>query len=95
MHVEYECEVAEILSADEIKLRGLQPSNFGPQQGSDVPPDPLQGWEVYVLLTNGRVYGCDLVVSATGASPNTNLAAPSVRSEVNCLSVCVCFLSWV
>ena len=28
-------------------------------------------WPVYVELTNGRTFGCDLVVSATGVIPNT------------------------
>jgi len=28
-------------------------------------------WPVYVELTNGHVYGCDFVVSATGVTPNT------------------------
>jgi len=28
-------------------------------------------WPVYVELTNGQVYGCDFVVSATGVTPNT------------------------
>lgn len=45
---------------------------------SDEPPassdlldaDSLQ-WPVYVTLTNGRCYGVDLVVSATGVVPNT------------------------
>ena len=89
--MEYECEVAQILSADEVTVRGLRPSNF---EGSNIPPDPQQQWEVYVLLTNGRVYGCDLVVSATGTFPNTSLAPPSVRSEVSCLLSHVCLLSW-
>jgi len=32
--------------------------------------DPESSWPLYVELTNGKVYGCDLVVSATGVSPN-------------------------
>ena len=28
-------------------------------------------WPVYVELTNGHIYGCDFVVSATGVTPNT------------------------
>lgn len=31
----------------------------------------LGAWPVYVELTNGTVYGCDFVVSATGVVPNT------------------------
>ena len=28
-------------------------------------------WPLYVKLTNGKVYGCDFIVSATGVIPNT------------------------
>ena len=28
-------------------------------------------WPVYMELTNGKVYGCDFVISATGVVPNT------------------------
>ena len=27
---------------------------------------------MYVLLSNGKVYGCDVIVSATGVTPNTS-----------------------
>ena len=30
-------------------------------------------WPVYVQLTNGKTYGCDLVVSATGVVPNSDV----------------------
>ena len=30
----------------------------------------LGGWPVYVRLTNGKLYGCDLIISATGVIPN-------------------------
>jgi len=30
-------------------------------------------WPIFVKLTNGRVYGCDLVISATGAVPVTSM----------------------
>lgn len=45
-----------------------------------LPPLPLsespmlyaaESWPVYVQLTNGKTYGCDFVVSATGVVPNT------------------------
>lgn len=32
---------------------------------------PAGSWPVYVQLTNGKTFGCDLVVSATGVVPNT------------------------
>uniref|UniRef100_A0A3Q3QDB4 Pyridine nucleotide-disulfide oxidoreductase domain-containing protein 1 n=1 Tax=Monopterus albus TaxID=43700 RepID=A0A3Q3QDB4_MONAL len=30
-----------------------------------------QSWPVYIQLTNGKTFGCDFVVSATGVVPNT------------------------
>lgn len=35
--------------------------------------DETQSWPVYVELSNGKIYGCDLVVSATGVSPNSRI----------------------
>ena len=29
----------------------------------------ISAWGVFVELTNGRLYGCDMVVSATGVKP--------------------------
>ena len=63
--MEYETEVQELLSLPQLKSRGLQQSIFGPQQ-----EEPLE-WPLFVALTNGKVFGCDLVVSAMGVFPNT------------------------
>lgn len=30
-------------------------------------------WPIYVELTNGNIYGCDFIVSATGVIPNTGV----------------------
>lgn len=82
VHVEYECELAEILTSDEIKLRKLNPSIIDSQQQSTDPQH--EGWQVYVLLTNGQLFGCDLVVSATGASPNiTSITASSGQLKLS------------
>lgn len=32
-----------------------------------------ESWPVYVQLTNGKTYGCDFIVSATGVVPNSSL----------------------
>lgn len=32
-------------------------------------------WPIYVHLTNGKIYGCDFIVSATGVVPNSSLFA--------------------
>lgn len=36
--------------------------------------DPMQEWPVYVQLTNGKIIGCDFIVSATGVIPNSDIA---------------------
>ena len=30
-------------------------------------------WPIYIKLTNGKIIGCDLIISATGVVPNSNL----------------------
>ncbi|CAI7993479.1 Pyridine nucleotide-disulfide oxidoreductase domain-containing protein 1 [Geodia barretti] len=75
VQVEYEVEVKEILTASQVKSRGLQPSKIGPRP----PEEPQLGyqWPIFVALTNGKVFGCDLVVSATGVFPNTTCLTSS------------------
>ena len=34
-------------------------------------------WPVYVKLTNGKVFGCDLIVSAIGVTPNVEICTRS------------------
>lgn len=66
VHVEYCVEVKRVMYPKEVAdtgLRSEEPSTFGGKLKQD--------WPVYVELTNGRVFGCDLVVSATGVSPHT------------------------
>ena len=41
--------------------------------------DDLPPWNVYLELTNGKAYGCDFIVSATGVVPNGRLIP--VRSD--------------
>ncbi|XP_017882198.1 pyridine nucleotide-disulfide oxidoreductase domain-containing protein 1 [Ceratina calcarata] len=36
--------------------------------------DPVQEWPIYVRLTNGKIIGCDFIVSATGVIPNSDIA---------------------
>lgn len=57
---------------------------------AESPPDvegvPMSHWPLYVELTNGKVYGCDLVVSATGVVPNTSVFTNAeVMSSIHCL----------
>jgi hypothetical protein len=39
--------------------------------------DADTAWPLQVKLSNGRIYGCDLVISATGVIPNTNFMCQS------------------
>ena len=45
-------------------------------------------WPMYVELTNGHVYGCDFIVSATGVSPNTRPFTDYAQVRVNYLYTC-------
>uniref|UniRef100_S4RLV9 Pyridine nucleotide-disulfide oxidoreductase domain-containing protein 1 n=1 Tax=Petromyzon marinus TaxID=7757 RepID=S4RLV9_PETMA len=83
VHVEYGCEVERILSPEEVVALSETPLAFFPG------PRPHWGgvgvgcaelWPVYARLTNGRTFGCDLVVSATGVVPN--VAAIIARNEL-------------
>ncbi|KAK5621657.1 Pyridine nucleotide-disulfide oxidoreductase domain-containing protein 1 [Crenichthys baileyi] len=58
--VEYQCEVEQIFTSEEFLLSSKQ--TLEADTGS---------WPVYVQLTNGKTFGCDFVVSATGVIPNT------------------------
>ncbi|KAM6895628.1 pyridine nucleotide-disulfide oxidoreductase domain-containing protein 1 [Xenentodon cancila] len=58
--VEYQCEVEKILTSEELLHSPEQ--TVKPESGS---------WPVYIQLTNGKTFGCDFVVSATGVVPNT------------------------
>ncbi|XP_076860845.1 pyridine nucleotide-disulfide oxidoreductase domain-containing protein 1 isoform X2 [Brachyhypopomus gauderio] len=60
VHVEYECEVETIYSQEEFRQSPLY------TQETD-----LGLWPVYAQLTNGKTFGCDFIVSATGVVPNT------------------------
>ncbi|XP_070785159.1 pyridine nucleotide-disulfide oxidoreductase domain-containing protein 1 isoform X1 [Enoplosus armatus] len=59
--LEYQCEVEKIFTSEELLN--------SPQQ--TLRPENVGSWPVYVQLTNGKTFGCDFVVSATGVMPNT------------------------
>ena len=80
--VEYNCEVAAILSPKElphdVMVKGFPNSQWDCASSGDPLPGYHQlhnyipiGWPVYVKLTNGIIYGCDVIVSATGVVPST------------------------
>ncbi|KAL7982214.1 hypothetical protein Chor_009812 [Crotalus horridus] len=71
VHIENLCEIKRIYFREEFKLSRKVSLTF---------PKTLEGkrseeaneelWPVYVELTNGKIYGCDFIVSATGVTPN-------------------------
>nr|KAI8759157.1 pyridine nucleotide-disulfide oxidoreductase domain-containing protein 1-like isoform X1 [Biomphalaria glabrata] len=69
VHVEHEVEVERVLSPDDLTLLGLKACSV--DQGQD-----FTNWPVYVQLTNSKIYGCDLIVSATGVEPFTEVFLP-------------------
>ncbi len=79
--MEYQTEVKDLLTYQDIEKRNILPSPFPApnsslptaNEGTDKcssPPRESKTWPLYVVLTNGKVFGVDLVVSATGVSPN-------------------------
>lgn len=65
VHVEYSVEVRRVLGQDEVETEGLSESQPPPNFSTSD-----KCWPVYIELTNGKVYGCDFIVSATGVTPN-------------------------
>ncbi|XP_035698510.1 pyridine nucleotide-disulfide oxidoreductase domain-containing protein 1-like isoform X1 [Branchiostoma floridae] len=70
VHVEYQCEVQEVLTREEFNRLGQAAEHF-PGTSRAEEQNVADDWPVYVLLTNKRLYGCDFVVSATGVVPST------------------------
>ena len=111
IHVEYQCEVAKLLTLEEFKTSNLTLSTFPSHVGLErtdkssihsseqtphpnrhpqaclgpTTPETTSEWPVYVQLTNGKTYGSDLVVSATGVVPNSDVVKikcdPGEREE--------------
>lgn len=68
VHVEKSVEVSNIFTSEHFIKTGKQQSHLAHMCDSE-----NRDWSVYVELTNGKMYGCDFVVSATGVVPNTDL----------------------
>ncbi|XP_038176390.1 pyridine nucleotide-disulfide oxidoreductase domain-containing protein 1 isoform X2 [Arvicola amphibius] len=70
IHIETKCEVKKIYLQEEFKIMKKKPLAFPKDQHKSVTVDKV--WPVYVELTNGKIYGCDFLVSATGVTPNVH-----------------------
>ncbi|XP_041489978.1 pyridine nucleotide-disulfide oxidoreductase domain-containing protein 1 [Microtus oregoni] len=71
IHIETKCEVKKIYLQEEFKIMKKKPLTFPKDQHKSVTVDK-EVWPVYVELTNGKIYGCDFLVSATGVTPNVH-----------------------
>ncbi|CAH6778455.1 pyridine nucleotide-disulfide oxidoreductase domain-containing protein 1 [Phodopus roborovskii] len=71
IHIETRCEVKNIYLQEEFKITKKKPLTFPKHQDKPVTVDK-ETWPVYVELSNGKIYGCDFIVSATGVTPNVH-----------------------
>ena len=69
MQIEYKVEVKNILTPEEYHQRNSTTSE-------DI------SWPVYVELSNGKIFGCDFVVSAIGVTPNVELLLKSANVPI-------------
>ena len=58
IQIEYNCEVERVVTRDELVR-------------DEASLEDIQDWPVLVRLTNGKLIGCDMIVSATGVRPKT------------------------
>ncbi|XP_077196275.1 pyridine nucleotide-disulfide oxidoreductase domain-containing protein 1 [Paroedura picta] len=71
VHIESLCEVKKIYLPEEFRQSQKVASAFPKAQPDEGNVESDQErWPVYTELTNGKVYGCDFIVSATGVVPN-------------------------
>lgn len=59
--IETEVEIKKILEPVDVKQSGRTITDLNSEE---------EEWPVYVELTNGKIYGCDFIVSAIGVTPN-------------------------
>ncbi|XP_035214077.1 pyridine nucleotide-disulfide oxidoreductase domain-containing protein 1-like [Stegodyphus dumicola] len=63
VHVEYECELKAMYERQDFLNKGLKVNVLDTDENK---------WPVFVELTNGSIFGCDFIVSATGVMPNVS-----------------------
>ena len=69
IQIEYKCEVESIQLQNENSI-----TMTGGECGE---------WPVFVLLTNGKTIGCDMIVSATGVRPNATPFSADPRLRIS------------
>ncbi|OON16775.1 hypothetical protein X801_07399, partial [Opisthorchis viverrini] len=82
LRVVYNVRIESVLSAAEFKAHGGPTTEPFPQNSSSSSiPEDSESWPVYVLLTNGEAYGCDLVVSAVGVEASFQPSRTSFEAK--------------
>ncbi|XP_006866991.1 PREDICTED: pyridine nucleotide-disulfide oxidoreductase domain-containing protein 1 [Chrysochloris asiatica] len=71
IHIETMCEVKQVYLQEEFTILKKESLTL-PRDHHEklVKSTDKERWPVYVELTNGKIYGCDFIVSATGVTPN-------------------------
>jgi len=67
VHIENNCEVESVMKHQEFVKRRLHCAKLPEQFKVE------DQWPLYVELTNGQIFGTDLIVSATGTIPNSDI----------------------
>lgn len=75
MTIEYNCEIKRIISRNELEKCPRELSDKIEQESSE------ENWPVYIELTNGKVYGCNFVISATGVVPAVDVLTKNNKVE--------------
>ncbi|CAF3287369.1 unnamed protein product [Rotaria socialis] len=75
VHIEYQVEVKNILTPELYQKRTSTTENL------QLSEEHIQ-WPVYVELTNGKIIGCDFVVSAIGVTPNVETFLQSANFKL-------------
>lgn len=82
--VEYDVEVVTVYNKIEL------PEEKQTRLCEEFDHESAIDWPAFVELTNGKVYGCDFIVSATGVSPNSELFADGNKLDLaEDLGICV------
>lgn len=71
VYVRYNCKVKHLIDPQELKQSNQTEASSPWHETTGKESAGLPDWPVYVQLTNDEIYGCDLIVSATGVIPNT------------------------
>ncbi|KAK5579377.1 hypothetical protein RB653_009059 [Dictyostelium firmibasis] len=73
VNIQYSTFLDEIYSKDDEKLKEELINNNNDNNEDD--------WPVYVKLSNGKLYGCNFIISATGVIPNSTILTKGNNSN--------------